>query len=313
MNENVLFLKSPCKEKIYGGYAIQKMLGIDNPNKIGEYWAISAHPNGPSIVEGTDKTLAEIYEERRDLFHHAASERFPILVKINDIHGPVSIQVHPGDEYAKTVENDNGKSEFNLFLEVKEGTKVIRGHTAKTKEEFINRIEKGEIDELVIRKAVHSGDYSYTPSGILHGIEGEMLMAEVQQSSDVTYRIYDYDNVDAKGNPRPLHIQKAVDVTRIPHYEDPFEIKVSKEGKTTVTEYIDCAYFKITRFDVKESVTIDNERYHCVLVLGGEGTLKVNGETFSLKPGMPFIITSNVKTYTVEGKLDLLVSEPKDC
>ena len=140
MSDEILFLHSPLKEKIYGGTKIQKTFGFDEAanQKIGEYWAISAHENGTSIISnGTYKnhSLKEVYKQHRELFHNAKEERFPLLIKINEITRPVSVQVHPDDIYAEKYENDLGKAEFCLYLDVDDGTKLIRGHTTNTKEE----------------------------------------------------------------------------------------------------------------------------------------------------------------------------------
>jgi len=315
MKDEVLFLKSPLKEKIYGGNRIQKKFGFleEMNKKIGEYWAISAHDNGVSIITNTaceGQSLKEVYEKHRELFHHDKRERFPLLVKINEITSPVSVQVHPDDAYAKVHEHDLGKAEFCLFLDVDDGTKLVRGHRAKSRGEFQKMALEKRWDELLIRKEVKTGDFVYTPAGVVHGVEGKMLMAEVQQSSDVTYRIYDYDNVDVNGKPRELHLEKALDVVTIPHEEPMVKPQITEHGQNEIQQYIDNAFFRITKYGIHEAECIENETYSLCLVLDGKGTLITGEATYGIGAGMSFIMTSNAKQYTSDGNLSLLVSEP---
>lgn len=315
MKDEVLFLKSPLKEKIYGGNRIQKKFGFleEMHKKIGEYWAISAHENGLSVVTNTaceGQSLKEVYEKHRELFHYDKRERFPLLVKINEITSPVSVQVHPSDAYAKEHEHDLGKVEFCLFLDVEDGTQLVRGHRAKSREEFKKMADQKQWDKLLLRRPVKTGEFVYTPAGVVHGVEGKMLMAEVQQSSDVTYRIYDYDNVDVNGKPRELHLDKALEVVEIPHQEPEVKVQTSWHGKNEIKQYIDNAFFRITEYQIREEECIMNETYSLCLVLDGQGTLTTKEDTYGIGAGMSFIITSNAKQFSVDGKLSLLISEP---
>lgn len=314
MNE-VLFLDSPMKEKIYGGHKIQEKFHLPIADKkIGEYWIISAHKNGPSKIHNgiyQGEYLSDVYKNHKELFADENKESFPLLIKINEVTQPVSVQVHPNDDYARKFENDSGKAEFCLWMDVEPGTKIIRGHTAQTKEEFLKRIENREFDQLFIRKEVKDNEFVYTPAGTVHGIEGRLLMAEVQQSSDATYRIYDYDRVDANGQGRKLHIKKASEVTTIPHKETEVKAITTKEGKNTIIQYVDSEFFKVTRYQIQKEKKISNPRYSCLIVLDGEGQIKTENEVYSLKAGDGCIITSQTDFYTLEGNLDCLVSESK--
>ncbi len=310
MND-ILFLDSPLKEKLYGGTRIQEQFGFDDQmdKKIGEYWMISAHDNGPSIVNNGDyagQSLKDVYANHRELFANDTHEQFPLLIKINEVQDPTSVQVHPDDDYGRKYENDSGKAEFCLWLDVNEGTNIIRGHTAKTKEEFRELAENQDWDTLLVRKPVHSGEFVYTPAGIVHGIEGQLMMAEVQQSSDATYRIYDYDRKDADGNLRDLHLDKAIDVTCIPHKEPDVKPVERDVDGNHIIEYVDTPFFKVTRVNVKNSISFSNPTYTCISVLSGTGT--INGQ--ELKPGMGCIVTSECKDYTLSGDMDILISQP---
>lgn len=314
MNE-ILTLTSPLKEKPYGGNWLYERfhLGDDPYKKIGEYWAISAHDNGPSIIANgpyKGKPLKQVFKEHRELFANSTDSKFPLLVKINELDGSPSVQVHPDDAYAKKYSNDLGKAEFCLYIDVVPGTKIVRGHTTKTKEEFLSKAKTGKWDDLLIRKPLHKNDFVYTPPGIVHGSEGHLLMAEVQQSSDVTFRIYDYDNTDANGNPRETHLEQAAAVTAIPHREPKVDVKVETKDDATVTTYVDNEFFRIRKYTIDGKVKIDNPLYSLCLVLKGNGQLKTDNEQAPLETGHGSIITSECKEYEVEGNVEVLISEP---
>ena len=304
--EKVLFLDSPMKEKLYGSRRIQEKFGFGPMDKkIGEYWAISAHDNGLSKIKNgkyKGETLKDVYLNHRELFANDPHDKFPLLVKINEIQEPCSARKH---------ENDFGKAEFCLWLDVEEGTKIIRGHNAKTKEEFRKAIEEKAWDTLFVRKPVCANEFVYTPAGTIHGIEGKLMMAEVQQSSDVTYRIYDYDRKDANGNMRELHIEKAIKVTNIPHIElDVHPTATMLEGNEVI-EYVNEKYFSVIRYKIQNEIQINNPSYSLCLPLSGNGILHIDGKDYDIQVGIGFIITSHTKRYFIQGNIDLLVSVPK--
>ena len=313
--EKVLFLDSLMKEKLYGSRRIQEKFGFGPMDKkIGEYWAISAHDNGLSKIKNgkyKGETLKDVYLNHRELFANDPHDKFPLLVKINEIQEPCSVQVHPDDAYARKHENDYGKAEFCLWLDVEEGTKIIRGHSAKTKEEFRKAIEEKAWDTLFVRKPVHANEFVYTPAGTIHGIEGKLMMAEVQQSSDVTYRIYDYDRKDADGNMRKLHIDQAIEVTNIPHIEPDVHPTVTMLEGNEVIEYVNEKYFNVTQYKIQNEIHINNPSYSLCLPLSGNGILHIDGKDYDIQAGIGFIVTSLAKRYSVKGNINLLVSVPK--
>ena len=164
---------------------------------------------------------------------------------------------------------------------------------------------------MFIRKPVHTNEFVYTPAGTIHGIEGKLMMAEVQQSSDVTYRIYDYDRKDANGNMRELHIDQAIEVTNIPHVEpDVHPIVTMLEGNEVI-EYVNEKYFSVTRYKIQNEIQINNPSYSLCLPLSGNGILHIDGKDYDIQVGIGFIITSHAKRYSIQGNIDLLVSVPK--
>ncbi len=307
--DKVLFLESPMIEKLYGGHKIQDSFGIGDPSKkIGEYWVISGHDHGLSVItNGTYKsqTLKDVYANHRELFAKDTRDKFPLLIKINEVTKPVSVQVHPNDAQS----HGEGKAECCLFLNVEEGSKIIRGHTAKTKAELKQRIENNEWDTLLVRKPVHDEDFIFTPPGIIHGIEGKLMMAEVQQSSDMTYRLYDYDRL-VDGKPRELHVQQAIKVTTVPHQEPEIHPVTTKQDGNTHIAYVDNEFFQIDRYKIHSQETLNNPMYSCVVILAGQGTLTIDNTNYPVKAGMGMVITSQAKNYTLSGDMDVLVSQP---
>src|SRR5690606_31738382 len=143
---------------------------------------------------------------------------YPLLVKILDAADDLSVQVHPNDSYAREVEGvPYGKTECWYVLSAEEGAELVLGHHAKTREELVQMMDQGEWDKLLRRIKVKAGDFIYVPSGTIHAIGKGIVILETQQSSDITYRVYDYDRRDSMGNKRELHLDRAREVTLVPH------------------------------------------------------------------------------------------------
>lgn len=210
--DKIIFLEPVFCERIWGGRNLESFNFSIPQGNIGEAWVIAAHDNGSSkITNGqlAGLTLKEAYEKQPTLFTEKIYDKFPLLIKILDASDNLSVQVHPEDDYARVNENGElGKTECWYVLDAKEGAKLVYGHTAKTKEEFNSKIDAEQWNELFIEKNVKAGDFFYIPAGTLHAIGEGILIYEVQQNSDTTYRVYDYDRVDKDGNARELHIEK---------------------------------------------------------------------------------------------------------
>src|SRR5699024_9302212 len=182
------------------------------------------------------KTLIELWDNHRALFGNTAGDVFPLLTKILDANADLSVQVHPDDAYAKDHENGElGKTECWYIIDCKAGAEIIYGHHATTKEEFTNLMEQGKWDTLLRRIPIEPGDFFYLPSGTIHALCEGTLVLETQQNSDTTYRVYDYDRKDQKGNKRDLHLEKALDVSTIPHQEMDIDMYHKTVEHTEVT------------------------------------------------------------------------------
>ena len=216
MKNQVLFLFAPLKERIWGSTYFKNQLNITDQDSIGEMWSCSGYEGSDSIIENGDfkgETLSSLFKNHKELFNNSKLNEFPILVKLIATSDDLSVQVHPDDKYAREVENQLGKTEGWLILDADSSSNIVVGHRAKNKEELIKYVENDDYENLLIKRNVKKGDFFPIPSGTIHALGKGIVLLEVQQSSDVTYRFYDYHRKDKNGNERELHVQKAIDVT----------------------------------------------------------------------------------------------------
>lgn len=306
--DEVLFLESTVVDKPYGGTRLHELFGVGKADeKIGEYWVISGHDHGPSkIINGTYKgqLLKDVYQKHRELFANDTHEKFPLLIKLNQAAQPVSVQVHPSNEQRP----GEGKAEFWLFLEAKPGSRIIHGHTAKTKEELKEKIEQKDWQDLLVYQDIHTGDCIFNPPGMIHGQEADDVMCEVQQSSDTTYRIYDYDRL-FDGRPRQLHQKQAIDVTTVPSPDVEVHPVKEEENGNIIIHYLDNEFFRITGYQVRNEVKIQNPKYSLLVVLNGSGTIETEQESYSIHAGMGIVVTSLTSSYALKGNMNVLSSE----
>ncbi len=310
-----LFLQSVMQEKIWGGTKLRDEFGYKIPSdKVGEYWAISAHPHGVSTIKNgrfAGMGLDQLYAEHRELFGNSSEPVFPLLTKILDANDWLSVQVHPDNHYAMEHEGELGKTECWYVIAADEGAEIIYGHNAKSREELRQQIEKKEWDKLLTKVPVKDGDFFYVPSGTMHAIGSGILILETQQSSDTTYRVYDFDRKDAKGNLRELHLEKSIDVLNIgaPANSRPVTVKADDLMSTLL---VASDFFAVYKWEVSGKVDIEKTAaYLLVSVLAGQGVLTVDGETYPIAKGDHFILPSDVEEWTFEGKnLEMIVSHP---
>lgn len=314
--KEALFFEPIFQERIWGGTALKDVFGYPIPsNRTGECWTISGHPNGQSVVKnGTyaGKTLGELWDSNRELFGNMKGKVFPLLTKILDANADLSVQVHPDDEYANIHENGElGKTECWYVIDCKEGAELIIGHTAKTKEELEHKINEGKWDELLRRVPVKPGDFFYVPSGTIHALCEGILVLETQQSSDTTYRVYDYDRVDKNGKKRELHIEKSIAVTSVPHVDPELNITVNKGPEVDITTFLQAEYFSVYKWDIHGQASFSQEQpFMLFSVLEGKGTLTVNGNVYEVTKGDHFLLPANVDEFSLAGELEMIVSHP---
>ncbi|MFJ5758558.1 mannose-6-phosphate isomerase, class I [Neobacillus sp. NPDC093182] len=311
-----LFLKPVFKERIWGGKALKNEFGYSIPSdQTGECWAISAHPNGPSMVENgplSGATLDKLWKEYPELFGNSQDEVFPLLTKILDANMDLSVQVHPDDAYAKANENGElGKTECWYIIDCKEDADMIFGHNAKTKEELIQQINEGNWNELLRRVKIKPGDFFYVPSGTIHALCEGTLVLETQQSSDTTYRVYDYDRKDDEGNLRDLHLDKAIQVTTVPLDVRGIQPLVEIKENIEITTFVESDFFSVYKWNVRGHSSFSyTDQYLLCSVIKGEGTLSHDGERYSLSKGTHFIIPVGLGEFFIDGVCELIVSHP---
>jgi len=278
-------LIAPCKDYIWGGTRLRNEFGkTSNSKRIAESWELSCHPDGESVIangEFSGKTLTQ------------AGYNIPILIKLIDAEDNLSIQVHPNDEQGKT-DNDNGKTEMWYIIDHAPDAELIYGFKHElTQEEFRERIKNNTLLEVVNRVKVKKGDIFFIPAGTLHAIGKGILIAEIQQCSNLTYRVYDYMRTDKNGNPRELHIEKALQVT---------ELKPPPEFHNQTS----CEYFNVNIQNINGEISFNTElSFNAILVLNGE----IRIDNLIIKKGETCFVPEKFGNYTITGNADIIITE----
>lgn len=291
-----MFFKPVYKNVVWGGNNISRIFKRNiSDNDIGESWELSAYPNKLSKIKNSDfmeKDLLELFNNklvRKDIFgnHCMKMEKFPILIKFIDATKNLSIQVHPDDDYAKKYENDLGKNELWYIMECKKDAKIVYGFKSTVKpnnlKEALNNIE-----ENINYISVHEGDLISIPAGTIHAIMEGIVLCEVQQNSDITYRVYDWNRLDKNGKPRELHINKALDVIKINEpVQKKFNVDIINIGN-----------------ELKE--TSNKDSFYAYVVLEGTGKIKVDSYSRIIKKGTTFLIPATLGDYSLIGNMKLM-------
>ncbi|MDR1834220.1 MAG: class I mannose-6-phosphate isomerase [Fusobacteriaceae bacterium] len=304
---SIVKLKPAFKNYLWGGAKLKTLYGKENPDAIiAESWELSCHPAGESLIATGDAaglTLSAYIARRGKRILGENCRRFaafPILVKLIDAARPLSVQVHPGNDWALAHEGEQGKTEMWVVLECEPGAFLYYGFTREiSREELAQRIAGGRLEEVLNRVPVQSGDVFFISPGTIHAIGEGIVIAEIQQSSDVTYRVYDYGRVDQQGRPRELHIEKALAVlTRTPPGEHPdFEGHLGK-----------CPYFEVDRFtmDGERKDAVDDSSFQAFLFYKGEGVIRQEGTTLRFRKGDCFFAEAGSGSYRLEGTGEFL-------
>ncbi len=316
MYQEPIFLEPVFQERIWGGQKLHTEFQYHLPyQKTGEAWVISAHPNGPSkIINGPlkGKTLLDAWENHGELFHKKdhSNEAYPLLVKILDANDDLSVQVHPDDTFAKEVEGEPyGKTECWYVLSAEPGAELILGHHAKSREELKAWMDEGDWERLLQRIKVKDGDFVYVPSGTLHAIGKGIVILETQQSSDITYRVYDYDRIDDQGNKRELHLDRAKQVTTVPHQPAEVEQVVEKIDGLTKKRLVEENYFTVEHWTIEGYAALQMDKdFLQVSVIDGSGEIGIDGTTYELKKGTHFVLPYGLKNYHLSGNAKFIVS-----
>lgn len=317
-----LKFKKVFKEKVWGGRNFESILNIklESHKKIGESWEVSTHENGISIISNgkyTGKTLQELINEYGESLvgkkvYKKFKNKFPLLIKYLDINDKLSVQVHPNDEYALKNEGEFGKSECWYVIEASKDAKLILGIKNNiSKGSFEEKVKKNDFSELFNEISVKKGDFINVSPGLVHAsLKGSVLICEIQQNSDTTYRIYDFDRL-VDGKLRPLHINKALEVINFklkPEISEDKSRKNINDNGTDIQNLIRNKYFNVDKLIIKDKYSYNlKDSFSILSIIDGEGYIKVDSEIYNIKKGETYFIPADLNI-EINGILTILKS-----
>lgn len=306
-----IVLQGICKDYLWGGNRLREEFGKESKaDKIAESWELACHKDGSSIVmsgnnAGLDlKAILEKYGTGFLGTNCEGCSTVPVMIKLIDAKQDLSIQVHPDDEYAMRVEGEPGKTEMWYIVDALPGAALYYGlQRDVSKEEFAQRIADQTLTEILNRVEVKPGELYFIPAGTLHAIGAGILLAEIQQNSNTTYRVYDYGRRGADGKLRELHVEKALDVTNLfptPMAEQQLPVRLHGGSERLLG---DCAYFTSVLVQVEKTVAfcVSAKSFQHLLVLEGEGELLTKVGNYPLKKGSSILLPANLGRCSVTG------------
>ena len=310
----------PCyKETLWGGDRLKKEYGkTDALEFTAESWELAAHPAGMShVAEGPlkGKTVAELGELDRKTFwgENCWGEEFPILVKLIDARKDLSVQVHPSDADALRELGERGKAEMWYIVDCAPQAFLYFGFSEQiTKDEMLRRAEEGSICEVLNRVPVEKGDVFSILPGTVHAIGAGTLIAEIQQNSDTTFRVYDYRRRGADGKLRPLHLKRASEVMNYAPLV-PEECRANSTATFpafTMTEMFSCRYFKAHRLDVRTEARLccDGQSFQHLLCVEGSGAIATDNTSYPFHRGDSYFLPAALGEFLIRGKCRVLIS-----
>jgi len=328
MRNNNIQLKYPVKMKpvfkdyIWGGDKLIREWGKECPYEIAaESWELSAHKNGQSIAaDGTlaGMTLREVVEAlgRTSLGTDCiGSDRFPVLIKLIDPRQKLSIQVHPDDGYALANEGDYGKTEMWYIAESGPDGSILCGFKQGiTPEEYEEAIRNNTLPDIMNHIRVRKGDTFFIRPGTVHAICEDLIIAEIQQNSDVTYRVYDYGRKGPDGKGRPLHIEKALEVSdlRASAFDGRSAGGYEETPFGTTRLLVSCRYFTVTEYTLlaeTAELVSGPESFSSILFLEGSGSIRFNGVETAFIKGDTFFIPADMGRYSISGQSLFLLTK----
>ena len=300
------------KDYLWGGNKMREKYSIETEiSPIAESWVLSVHPDGMSVIKGGEKdglSLADYIKENPAVLGSLRkSDELPVLIKFIDAADNLSVQVHPNDEQARLWENQNGKTEMWYVIEADEGAKITCGVKEKiTKEELSSAIKNNTVEALLNTVPSKKGDVFFVEAGTVHAIGKGNLIAEIQQNSNVTYRLYDYDRRDKNGNTRELHIEKGVAASNTDLTESR-EVPTCADGTRLIAA---CEYFCVKEVPLTAEYTFlaDQKSYHALLQTHGESLVSTKSEDITLKAGECLFIPAGMGEYSLKGSGTVLLT-----
>ncbi len=315
-----LKLTGVTKSPIWGGTRLLKDWNkCSDRETVGESWELTVRPqdmccvaNGEMVGKPFD-ALMEAWGADLTGRQMQVSE-FPLLIKLIDAQDALSVQVHPDDDYAARVENDRGKTEMWYIVEADEGAELVCGLAEGVdRAAFAKAVAEGRISEALHHQPVHAGEVYFIPAGLAHAIGRGILIAEIQQNCDLTYRVYDYDRRQPDGSLRELHVEKALEVTRPFSTDEINAIAYARTGGVPENPDVlaDCQYFRVEKKTLTAEPTelASEGTMRHLLCLSGNGALICDGETYPIAKGESWLLPAALVSVTATGDATLLISQ----
>ena len=318
----IVKLDPAFKDNLWGGTKLRTVFGKKcDYDVIGESWELSAHPDGQSRI-ATGRYKGMLFNDYLSIIGKEAlgwkcqaQDRFPVLIKFIDAKQALSIQIHPDDEYALENEGEYGKNEMWYVIDCEPDSYLYCGLSKDvSKEEIDERIKNNTITEVLNKIDVKPGDVVMVKAGTIHAIGAGILICEIQQNSNSTYRMYDYDRRDKFGNPRELHVTKALDVVDTNDYfkDNNSEVMLEENENYSQERLVQCKYFECFKYEIFKEVklVVDEASFLSVLFIAGEGTIKeeTTEEVMDYKAGDSFFISAGKRTITISGNGTCIVT-----
>ena len=305
-------LSPAYKDYLWGGEKLRTVYAKQTDmTPLAESWELSCHPDGLTTILGGEydgQTLDSYIKARPEcLGTLRKSDELPILIKLIDAQDNLSVQVHPDDAQAREWENQNGKTEMWYVVQADEGAMMTCGmKNSVTKTEFADAIKNNTVEDLLHTVPSKAGDVFFVEAGTVHAIGKGNVIAEIQQNSNVTYRLYDYNRKDKNGNTRELHIEKGVKAANC-NKSEPREIPVCADGSRLIGC---CEYFSVKELKVNgtKELLCDEKSYHALMVVNGSVALKTADETIIIKTGETVFLPADLGAYMLDGSATVLLT-----
>ena len=304
------------KEIIWGGNKLKTEYNkVSDLKNIAESWELTVREDGMNTIangEFAGLTMQEYIDKNGfEVVTNKELDRFPLLIKFIDAEDNLSIQVHPDDEYGLLKANSLGKTEMWYVIDAKPGAKLVYGLKPGCDIKSLGEaISNGTVEDQLNYVNVKKGDVFFIPSGLVHAIGAGILLAEIQQNSNITYRVYDYNRLGKDGKPRELHVTDALNVIVNRSEYEIDKIRYSK-GEKTSTCLASCEFFTVDKYDIdgEKEFSTNVDSFNSVLCLDGNAEITYNNEKFPLVKGDSYFIPANMGNYSIEGKAQIIISK----
>lgn len=311
------------KNAIWAGKRLKTDFGkVCAADTISEAWELCVRESDKSLIicgEASGLTLAEYFEKYGyDCVspRFTAADRFPLLIKLIDAGDALSVQVHPDDDYARDVENDSGKTELWYVVDAAEGAQIVYGLSDGVDRDGLARaVAEGRVGDVVRSVSVRAGEAYFIPAGMIHALGAGILVAEIQQNADLTYRVYDFDRVGADGLPRELHVEKALAVARAFSDEEIEQRRYSKGREDGIGELLASSeHFSVRKLEVDgcARLSVTEESFASLLCIDGRGSILQGGEAYPIRKGDSYFLPAGMGEYELHGDVTVIISRCRD-